>query len=41
VPIVEVEIDARARSGGHSKVLNARTILRTSKASWLLSGAER
>jgi glycosyltransferase involved in cell wall biosynthesis len=29
VPIVEIEIDARSRVAGHSKVLNARTILRT------------
>ena len=29
VPILEVEIDARARVAGHSKVLNPRTILRT------------
>ncbi|MEY4576126.1 MAG: hypothetical protein RL701_829 [Pseudomonadota bacterium] len=32
VPIVEVEIAARARVGGHSKVLNPRTVLRTLKA---------
>ena len=31
VEIVEVEIDARARVAGHSKVLNPRTILRTLK----------
>jgi glycosyltransferase involved in cell wall biosynthesis len=29
VPIVEIEIDARARVAGHSKVLNPRTIFRT------------
>jgi glycosyltransferase involved in cell wall biosynthesis len=29
VPIAEIEIDARARLAGHSKVLNPRTILRT------------
>jgi glycosyltransferase involved in cell wall biosynthesis len=34
VPIVEVEIDARARVAGHSKVLNPRTILRTLKGLW-------
>lgn len=32
VSIVELEIDARARVAGHSKVLNPRTILRTLKA---------
>ena len=32
VPILEVEIDARARVAGHSKVLNPRTILRTLRA---------
>lgn len=36
VPIVEVEIDARARVAGHSKVLNPRTILRTLKSLWEL-----
>jgi hypothetical protein len=30
--IVEVEIDARARVAGHSKVLNPSTILRTLRA---------
>jgi glycosyltransferase involved in cell wall biosynthesis len=29
VPILEIQIDARARVAGRSKVLNARTILRT------------
>jgi glycosyltransferase involved in cell wall biosynthesis len=32
VAIAEVEIDARARVAGHSKVLNPRTILRTLRA---------
>jgi glycosyltransferase involved in cell wall biosynthesis len=41
VPIVEIEIDARSRMGGRSKVLNARTILRTLKATWQLSRAKR
>jgi glycosyltransferase involved in cell wall biosynthesis len=41
VPIVEVEIDARARVGGHSKVLNPRTILRTLRATLQLSKHKR
>lgn len=32
VPIAEIEIDARARVAGHSKVLNPKTILRTVSA---------
>lgn len=36
VSIVELEIDARARVAGHSKVLNPRTILRTLKALFAL-----
>ena len=37
-PIVEVEIDARARVAGHSKVLNPQTILRTLQATLGMGG---
>jgi glycosyltransferase involved in cell wall biosynthesis len=36
IAIAEVEIDARARVAGHSKVLNPRTILRTLRALFAL-----
>lgn len=38
VPILEVEIAARARVAGHSKVLNPRTIARTLWSLWKLRG---
>jgi glycosyltransferase involved in cell wall biosynthesis len=38
IPILEVEIAARARVAGHSKVLNPRTILRTLRALLKLRG---
>jgi glycosyltransferase involved in cell wall biosynthesis len=41
VPIVEVEIDARARVAGRSKVLNPRTILRTLQALLALRRSRR
>jgi dolichol-phosphate mannosyltransferase len=41
VPILEIEIAARARRGGRSKVLNPRTILRTLKALLELRGQTR
>jgi glycosyltransferase involved in cell wall biosynthesis len=41
VPIVEIEIDARARVGGRSKVLNPRTILRTLRATLQLGKHKR
>jgi glycosyltransferase involved in cell wall biosynthesis len=41
VPIVEVEIDARARVAGRSKVLNPRTILRTLQALFAMRRGRR
>jgi glycosyltransferase involved in cell wall biosynthesis len=41
IAILEVEIDARARVAGHSKVLNPRTILRTFKALAALQRSRR
>ncbi|MET0388151.1 MAG: glycosyltransferase, partial [Polyangiales bacterium] len=41
IPIVEIEIAARARVAGYSKVLNPRTVLRTLRALFELRSASR
>jgi glycosyltransferase involved in cell wall biosynthesis len=41
VPVLEIEIDARSRVAGQSKVLNARTILRTLAAALKQSRSQR